>query len=185
MSAVFLGSWTVLQALQISESVAFVWAAVLAQAAQACRNLPGTIRRQHLTLGRKYPPAAWALAVPICVLSVQVWLSDPVVSQRLVSIFCALYIAIMAMGVRGDREIINHVTPVSKESGVSLGFRRHLLMLYALVAILVIATNETLIALDTTLGTRVVVLSILPIAMHGFFWIALQLTHPPLGKNDA
>ncbi|MFD1158917.1 hypothetical protein [Roseovarius aestuarii] len=184
MPAIFLSSWTVLRAVHVSESVAFVWAGVLAQAAQIWCTLPMTVQRQRLTFDRVRSATRWAVAILICVLSFQIWWSDPWLSQRLVSIYCGLYAAIMALGVWGDRDALNRFAPASKDSGVPLDFRRHLLMLYALVAILAIATNETLMALDTTLGTRVVTLSILPIALHYFFVIALDLTHPPLDDKD-
>lgn len=191
MPIVFISSWTALKALQAPEAVAFVWAAVLAQATQVCHKLPRSIERLNLAFG--YAPTSInarssvirVLFLPICVLSFQIWCSDPLVSQRVVSVFCALYVVIMALGVRGTGKIIDDFAPAPEESNVPLDFRRHLLVLFALAAILVIATNETLIALDTTLSTRVVTLSILPMALHCFFWIALQLTHPPLDESDA
>lgn len=185
MPAVFLSSWTVLQAAHVSDSVAFVWAGVLAQTAQIWSTLPVTVRRQRHAFGRARSAVSWAMAILVCVLSFQIWWSDPWLSQRLVSIYCALYAAIMALGVWGNRDAVNRFAPVSKDTDVPLDFRRHLLMLYALVAILVIVVNETLLALDTPLSTRVVTLSLLPVALHYFFAITLDLTHPPLDDIDA
>ena len=91
----------------------------------------------------------------------------------------------MAFGVWGDRDIMNRTVPVSKDSDVSFGFRRHLLKLYALVAILIIVTNESLLAVDAPLGTRVAVLSLLPMALHYFFETTLRLTCPPLNKRNS
>ena len=184
MPAVFISSWTALQAAHVPDSVAFVWAGVLAQAAQIWGTIPVTVRRQRYAFGRARSAASWAVAILICVLSFQIWWSDPRLSQRLVSIYCALYVAAMALGVCGNGDVINRFAPVSKDADVPLDFRRHLLMLYALVAILVVVTNETLLALDTPLSTRVVTLSLLPVALHYFFVITLDLTHPPLDDND-
>ncbi len=86
----------------------------------------------------------------------------------MVTIYCAVYAAVMALGVWGDRDILNRFAPASKDSDVSLEFRRHVLMLSALVVILVIVVNETLLVLNTTLATRVAALSVLPIVLHYF-----------------
>lgn len=185
MPLIFLGSWTALQAVHVQDSSAFVWAGVLAQAAQIWSTLPVTVRRHRFTFGRAGYATNRAMAILLCFLSLQIWWSEPWLSQRLVSICCSLYATLMALGVWGDSDIISRFAPVSKDSDAPLDFRRHLLKLCAMVAILVIATNETLMSLDTTLGTRVVTLSKLPIALHYFFAITLLLTHPPLADYDA
>ncbi|WP_152563381.1 hypothetical protein [Ruegeria halocynthiae] len=168
MPVIFLSSWTVLQAAQVSAPVAFVWAGVFAQAAQIWGALPVTTRRHHHTFDFTRSTASWALAIQICVLVIQVWWCEPWLSQKLVTIYCAVYAAVMALGVWGDRDILNRFAPASKDSDVSLEFRRHVLMLSALVVILVIVVNETLLVLNTTLATRVAALSVLPIVLHYF-----------------
>lgn len=90
----------------------------------------------------------------------------------------------MAFGVWGDRDVMNRTVPVSKDSDVPFEFRRHLLKLYAFVAILVIVANESLLAVDAPLGSRVAVLSLLPVALHYFFEIALRLTCPRLDDRE-
>ena len=184
MPAVFLSSWTALQAANVQDSVAFVWAGVLAQAAQVWGNLPVTVWRQRHAFGRARTATNWAVAILICFLAFQIWRSDPWLSQRLVSIYCALYAAIMAVGVWGDRDVVSRFAPMPEDTDVPLEFRRHLLRLYALVAILVVVTNEALLALNTTLSARVVTLSLLPLALHYFFAITLFLTYPPLDDSD-
>lgn len=184
MPVVFISSWTILQAVNTPEPIAFVWACVLAQAAQVWGVLPVTVWRQHHAFGRAGKATSWVVAVLLGILAFQIWWSDPWMSQRLVTIYCAIYAATMALGVWGDRDVMNRFVPISKDSDVPLVFRRHLLKLYALVAILVIATNEILLAVDAPLSSRVATLSLLPVALHYFFEITLRLTCPPLDERD-
>lgn len=185
MPAVFVSSWTILCAVGTPEPIAFVWAGVLAQAAHIWGVLPVAVWRQRHAFGRSRNAVCWAGAILFGFLAFQIWRSDPWVSQRLVSVYCALYAAMMAFGVWGDRDIMNRTVPVSKDSDVSFGFRRHLLKLYALVAILIIVTNESLLAVDAPLGTRVAVLSLLPMALHYFFETTLRLTCPPFDERNS
>lgn len=184
MPAVFVSSWTTLCAVGTPDPIAFVWAGVLAQAAQIWGVLPVAVWRQRHAFGRSRSAVCWAVAILFGFLAFQIWWSDPWVSQRLVSVYCAWYVAMMAFGVWGDHDIMNRTVPVAKDSDVSFGFRRHLLKLYALVAILIIVTNESLMAVDAPLGTRVVVLTLLPMALHYFFEITLLLTCPPVDERN-
>ena len=143
MPAVFLSSWTVLRFLHFPEPAAFVWAGVLAQAAQLCSVLPVTVWRLRKAFGRARTGARWSVAFYFCVFAFQVWLSDPVISQRLVSIICGIYVMVMALGVKGDPAILNYFAPAANEMDVPLNFRRHLLKLYALMAMLVVASNAS------------------------------------------
>ncbi|QJF50416.1 hypothetical protein [Roseobacter ponti] len=185
MPAVFLSGWTALRAAGMPEATAFVWAAVLAQAAQVWGTLPGTVRLQRRVFGQARPAFLRAMTMILGVLAFQIWYADPSFSQRLISIFCAAYAGLMVLGVRGDTDILDRFVPVTDDTRVPMSFRRHLLMLYALVAIMVIAVNETLVVLDTPLNTRVVALSLLPLALHYFFEIALRLSCPPLEDDEA
>jgi len=185
MPAIFVSSWTILCAIDTPDSIAFVWAGVLAQAAHIWGVLPVTVWRQRHAFGRSRNAMSWSVAILLSFLAFQIWWSDPWVSQRLVSIYCAFYVAMMALGVWGDRDVMNRTVPVSKDSDVSFDFRRHLLKLYALVAILIIATNESLLAVDAPLGSRVAALSLLPIILHYFFEITFRLTCPSLDNRNS
>lgn len=187
MPAVFLSTWTVLRvALHTPESIAFVWAVVIAQAVQLWAVMPLTVwRAQHTSGGSARKSVIWAVAIQYSSLVFQIWWSDPWMSQRLVSVYLTLYATTMAFGVWGDRDVMNRFVPVPKDADVPLAFRRHLLKLYALVAVLAIATNETLLAVNAPLNSRVVTLSLLPIVLHYFFVISLRLTYPPLDECDS
>lgn len=185
MPAVLAGIWTTLKAVGLPDSEAFVWAAVLAQAAHLWAVLPVTIRRQRHVFGRARQATSWAIAASFAVLSVQVWWSEPWLCQRLVSIYCGWYALTMAFGVWGNRDVLNHTVPVSDKARVSPMLRRHLLKLNALIAILIIATNETLLAVEAPLNISVLTLSLLPVALHYLYQIILRLTAPPLYESES
>ena len=184
MPAVFLGSWTVLRAAHMPDPVAFVWAGVLAQAAQIWAVLPVTVWHLSHAYGRAHHGANWCMGILLAVLTFQIWCADPWISQRLVSVYCALYASLMALGVWGDSDVLNRYAPMSEDSDVPMHFRRHLLKLYALFAILVIAVNEALLAINAPISTRVIMLSLLPIVVHYLFTITLLLTSPHLDETD-
>lgn len=184
MPAVFLGGWTALRAAGTPEATAFVWAAVLAQAAQVWGTLPGTVRRQRRVFGQARQTFFRAMTIILGVLAFQIWYADPSVSQRIISTCCAAYAGLMVLGILGDTDILDRFAPVTDDTRVPMSFRHHLLMLYALVAIMVIAVNETLLVLDAPLSTRVATLSLLPVALHYFFEITLRLTCPPLEDDE-
>jgi hypothetical protein len=60
-----------------------------------------------------------------------------------------------------------------------------LLKLNALIAILIIATNETLLAVEAPLNSSVLTLSLLPVALHYLYQIILRLTAPPLYESES
>ncbi|WP_137703001.1 hypothetical protein [Marimonas lutisalis] len=183
MPVVFLSSWTVLRGLAFNETLAFVWAGVLAQFAQVWGVLPVSLWHQRRLFGRARPGGWYAISFALAAFGVQVFWADPVVSQRFVTAYGGLYIAIMVWGISGDRVVLDRFAPVPDQSKVSQAFRRHLLKLYALVAFLVIVVNETLLAMAAPLAARVAVLARLPIALHVFFETALRLT-APLGEDS-
>lgn len=182
MPVVFVSSWTGLLACQISAPLAFVWAGVLAQAAQIWAVLPVSVWLQRHTFGHARPAVSTAMVMILSVLALQVYWSDPVVSQRMVSAYCGLYVLILVSGLRGDRDVLNRFTPVSNDAQVPLVFRRHLLRLYVLVAMLVLGINETLLAIDAPLGARVATFALMPVVLHYLFAIMLRLTCPPLDE---
>ena len=184
MPAIFIFSWTVFRTAGAADTVSFVWAIVLAQAAQVWFALPMTALRQRQTYGNNGRSLNWVLATVVVLMFLQIWWSEPWFSQRLASISCALFAFVMLLGVWGDRDVIDQFAPVSTNSNISRAFRIHLLKLYVLVPILFIATNETLVAIDATLSARVAVLSLLPIALHYFFEIAIRLICPSFEDSE-
>jgi hypothetical protein len=185
MPVVFVSSWTVLLACHVPQPLAFVWAGVLAQAAQIWATLPVTIWRQRHTFGTARPAVPTAMVMILSVLALQIWWAGPVISQRMVSAYCGLYVLFLASGLRGDRDILNRFTPVDHDTQVPLAFRQHLLRLYILIAMLVLGINETLLAIDAPLGARVATFALMPVVLHYMFEIMLRLTCPPLDEMDS
>jgi hypothetical protein len=180
MPVTFLLSWMVFLLCGAPERAAFVWAAVLAQAAHLWAVLPVSVTKQRRAFGEARNATLWAVGITFGVLVVQVWVHEPWLTQRIVSLYLALYVGMMIMGLRGDRIALDRTVPVLRTSNVPLVFRRHLLRLYALTAIVAIAINEALIVADTALSVRVATLALLPVGLHYFFQIVLRLTCPLL-----
>ncbi|QGX99936.1 hypothetical protein EI983_17345 [Roseovarius faecimaris] len=180
MPAVFVGSWTGLCALGLEQPAAFVWSAVLAQAAHLYAVLPVSAVRQRRLFGRARTAMWGAVLVCLGLFALQIWLLNPVVTHRLVSLYGALYLGVTLLGLCGDRVALDRLVPVGAPSEVPLPFRHHLLRLYALTVFLVIVVNESLLIAHVPLGARVAILSVLPVVLHYLFEIMLRLTCPPL-----
>ena len=118
------------------------------------------------------------MLVYMALFALQIWMADPVVTQRIVSAACVVYVGIIVIGLCGDRMVLDRFAPVRADSDVPLEFRYHLLRLYTLTAVLVLVVNESLLAAGTTLQMRVVVFSALPIVLFYMFEIMLRLTAP-------
>ena len=178
MPALFLSAWTVLRAFSVAEVPAFVLAGVLAQTAQLWAVLPVAVWHQRRLFARAGGTAQAALALYLAVIALQLWQMDPAISQRVVTVYCALYVATMLAGILGDRLFLDRFVPVSAPDAVPVVTRRHILKLHALVAVLVIVVNEILLAMAAPLGARVATLALLPVGLHVLFEIALFLTLP-------
>lgn len=183
MAAVFLGGWSLLRLAGTATPTAFVWAAVLAQAAQVWSVLPITARRP-LAVGQTSRALTWGMAAILGLLALQLWWADPRLTQRLLSAFCALYAAIMGFTARSASAPLILTVTGPGATDIPPAFRRRLLHLYAGLALLVLAVNEGLLALDAGLGTRVAILALLPVALHYLFHLALDLSFPRAGPGQ-
>lgn len=185
MPLAFIGSWTLLRGFSFAPPIAFVWSAVFAQFVQIWVVLPVTVRRHRSVFGRASQATSWATCMIIGLLGIQVWWLDPMVTHRLVSFCCVSYAMLMWWGVKGDTMVRDRFVPVRQGRDLPEIFRTHLLKLYALMSVLVLAINETLVATETAFHIRVVVLSIAPICLHYTFYVLLRQTCPRLDEEDA
>ena len=158
--------------------MAFVWSAVLAQAAHLYAVLPVSVLRQRRLFGRAEDGLSWAMLVYLALFALQIWMADPVVTQRIVSAACAAYVGIIVIGLCGDRMVLDRFAPVRADADVPLEFRYHLLRLYGITALMVLVVNESLLTTGAPLQMRVVVFSVLPIVLFYLFEIMLRLTAP-------
>ena len=180
MPTTFILSWTILRATDLPENICFVWAAVIAQSTQLWIMLPVAFDREKTRLTASPWPLKLVLVLNLLTMLLQISLSDPLVTHRIITIFCVGYCVTMLTGILGDRDVLDKFARVATNSNVSLGFRRHYLKLGALTTFLVLVVNEALVALNLDLSVRVATLALLPIALHYFFDIAMRLTHPPI-----
>lgn len=185
MPFAFMTSWSVMRGFSVEPPHAFVFSGVLAQLVHYWVALPATVAVQRQTLGQARQATSWAAVMVFVVMALQVWWLDPVMSQRVISLCCVLYIAVMCLGVSGDPLVRARYVPVREDSDVPEVLRTHLLKLYALVAFLLLAVNEALIVAQTPLHVRVITLSLVPIALHYLFHILLRMTCPRLDEGDA
>jgi len=183
MVAVFIGGWSLLRLAGCPAPQAFVWAAVLAQAAQVWHVLPLTARRP-LAIGRASSAAKWGVAAILALMAVQLWWADPLFSQRLISLYCAAYAGIMLITARSASGALARTIAGPDAAEVPSCVHRRLFHLYAGLAIIVLAVNESLLALGTELGTRVALLSLLPIVLHYIFQIALPMAVQQSGDRE-
>lgn len=184
MPFVFSGSWAGLKLSGVSFPIAFVWAAVCAQGVQIWLVLPPIVRRQRQKTGRARVAASVVLTIWFGALVVQVWWSEPWLSQRLLSVFCALYAIILVLGIKRDGDVMKYFAPSPNDRAVSPEFRRRLLQLYALAAIVVIVANESLLVTGASLNLTVAILSLMPLILHYVFQLVFLLTAPPLGDDE-
>ena len=183
MPAVFIGCWTVLWIADILPSVAFVMSAVIAQAAQIWYRLPSLVVRASEQDGNPGRLPTLLTLFMIILFSVQVWICDVWLTHRLFTLGIAFYIC-GSIFTLCDKETLDQLLPVSDEDGGTIEFRRHLIKLNTLVAFLILAINETLLVTNTPLGTRVVILSLLPVVFHYFYHVILRLTFSPIDDNQ-
>lgn len=118
-------------------------------------------------------------------MALQLFAVQPDLSQRLVSLYCAFYIAVMCWGIAGEATVRDRFVSKSSNAQVREAFRTHLLKLYALVALSVLVVNEALVLAQMPLHIRVVTLSLMPIILHYISEIVLRLTCPVLDQDSA
>ena len=183
MPSVFLTAWTVLATLNTTPALAFVWAAALAAATHLWFLLPHQTLRMKRRGGTAWTTYRILLALSVGAISAQAALADPWLTQRILTFAGLAFLFGASIGVSAPDDMVRDLSPTYKNAAVSVRFQRHIFKLKALIAVIFIATNETLLILTTPLSTRVVVLSLLPIALHYTFWILARLTCPIEDSN--
>ncbi len=181
---VLISVWTALTFLRVPEAKSFVWACILAQVTLIWRILPTTVRRQGKVAKDLRTNMCVVLTIWLSVLAVQICFMNPLISHRIVSIYCGLYIIVMVCGTTGDAVFLDRFAPEPKDTKVSTAFRENVMKLQAFVAFLALIVNETLVKIEAPLGARIATFSLLPIFLFYFYGIALRLTYPPLDEEE-
>ncbi|WP_317625105.1 hypothetical protein [Rhodalgimonas zhirmunskyi] len=182
MPMVFLSAWNLLHFAEAGERMAFVWAAVLAQSLQLWAVMPHSPVQMKRSFGRARITYLAVLALMLMAIAVQVWMADPLFSQRLLSALCIVYALVMLLGLAGERDVLDSFAP--DDGQMPMAARRHMLRLFAFVAFVILTVNEGLILFAVPLAGRVAVLALLPILLNFAFLHMLRLTRSHLAPID-
>lgn len=181
MPMVFLSAWNLLHFAEAGERMAFVWAAVLAQALQIWAVMPHSPMQVKRSFGRARITYLAVVAVMLVTMAAQVWMADPLFTQRLLSSLCIVYALAMLLGLVGDADVLNSFVPA--DDRMSQRERRIILRLFAFVAFTVLTVNEGLILLEVPLAGRVATLALMPIVLN-FGFLQVQRLMRPGRKRD-
>ena len=175
--------WVGLRYWGMSEEQSFVIGCVTAQAYTIWRNLPGAaLSLQHVERGKPK-----MLIFPVCIIivvaGVQLWLGSPLFTQRVLTLFCVLFLAVMVWGILREREMLERVVPV-EHVGQQVSAPVSLLRINAIVAAVVIGVNEILIAFET-LAVWISAMPILFLALHAFYWLMVLSVLPTATDKES
>ena len=168
--------WVGLRFCGMPEDQAFVIGCVTGQAYAIWRNLPGAAKSlQHVERGK---PGMLVIPVSIiiAVAGLQLWLGSPLFTQRVVTVFCLLFLAIMVWGILREQEMLDRVVPEGRMPH-QVSAPVSLLRINAIVAAVVIGVNEALIAFET-LAVWISVMPVLVLALHAFYWLMVLSVLP-------
>lgn len=173
-----VGAWSAFLTAGAPASAAFVWAGVVAQSICHAQAMGTKVDRMNSIGGAGHRLMQLLVILPLCLAALQFWGFAPWFSQRILSGFILMLIALkLAALLSGDLSLTGRSPP---KTPLHERFDRHVVQVQILVAVLAIAINEGMIVAATPLNGRIVVLALLPLAAHYLVWIITFITHPPL-----
>ena len=168
--------WVGLRYCGMSDEQSFVIGCVTAQAYTIWRNLPNAAQSlQHVERG-KPRMLVFPVVLIIVLAGVQLWIVNPLFTQRVLTVFCVFFLAVMIWGILREREMLARVVPEGRMSH-QVSAPVSLLRINAIVAAVVIAVNETLIAFET-LVVWISAMPILFLILHAFYWLMVLSVLP-------
>ena len=176
--------WVGLRYTGMSEDQAFVIGCVTAQAYMIWRNLPGAAQSLHHVKSGKPRMLVFPVSVIIAVAGLQLWLGSPLFTQRVLTFFCLFFLAVMVWGILREREMLERVIPEERRTEQHVGAPVSLLRINAIVAAVVIAVNEALIAFET-LAVWISVMPFLFLVLHAFYWLMVLSVLPAVNEQQA
>lgn len=187
--AVFLCAWTVLSSAALPAPQAFVISAVVAQGLHLFKILApvsgGGGARSGTGAGAQISSLSLrSLALVLAFFTLEVVMQSPRFVQGTVSFYAGVYAFVMLRASLRRSEELDPYCPQSRRYSVRDAVRQHICKLYALCALTVVAVNEATVAVQMPLGHRVLVLALLPMALHYVFAVMLDLTCPPVEAED-
>lgn len=174
---VMLMVWIGLRSAQVSEATSFVLAVVVAQAYLVWRNLPQAA--QSLSEVRAVRPALlrWPVIAVLALTALQIWLNDPLVTQRLITAFAAFLLSVMVLGGMRKKAVMERLAPRHADGSQKYELVS-LFRINALVAAVVICVNEALIASET-LVAWITVIPFFVLVLHAIYWLGVLMVLPP------
>ena len=168
--------WVVMTGQGVAESPAFVMSSVAAQACVVWRNLPRAAQSLNEAAVGRPRLVILPVALIIALAALQLWLMNPLFTQRFLSAYALFFLFVMLIGIAREDEMLSRVTPAETRMGRAT-MPVSLLRVNALTAAVVITANEALIAFET-LSVWISIMPILLLVVHAFYW-ALVLSVLP------
>ena len=173
---VMILAWLALLQSGLNEATAFVISCVAAQACLVWRNLPrvaqsfdeAAVRRQRLLI--------LPVGLAILLAGLQLMLMSPIFTQRLLSIFGLIFLSVMLLGLRREKELLDRITPTETIMGRA-SLPVSLLRVNAIIAALVVVVNELLIAYET-LAVWMTLMPVILLILHSLYWVMVLLVLP-------
>jgi len=174
--------WIGLGRMSVPQDQVFVLSVVVAQAYAIWRNLPQAAASLHQTTAGRTGLLRWPVVVLLVLSAVQLWLNNPLFTQRGISAVALFLLVIMVLGMMREGDVMTRVTPTNAD-GEEVYETVSLLRVNALVAAMVIAVNEILICTES-LGVWITVMPIFVLFLHGFYWFMVLMVLPPEAPDE-
>lgn len=173
---IMLTMWVGLGYLGLPEEESFVVVVVLAEAYAVWRNLP--LAAQNLSKVESGKPGMlrWPVMVVLVLAGLQLWVADPLFTQRVITGLCVFVLIIMILGITRERDLLDRVVQDGGHLGQGIE-RVSLLRINAVTVASVIAVNEILIAYEA-LAVWMTAMPIFALFLHGFYWFMVLLVLP-------
>lgn len=170
---IMLVLWIGLRAAGFPDAMVFVLVIVCAQAHAVWRSLPNAAR--HMQRG-EMSKLIWTVILMLKLATLQLYIGDPLFSQRLLSGGCVFVLLVMLIGVRREQEVLARVT-----RNVTHGRPISLLRVNAGFALAFLCVNEVLIATGS-LTVWMTVMILAAFAVHAAYWFTVLMVMPPDDK---
>ncbi|SFO01187.1 hypothetical protein SAMN04487859_11341 [Roseovarius lutimaris] len=174
--------WIGLGRMSVPQDQVFVLSVVVAQAYAIWRNLPQAAASLHQTTAGRTGLLRWPVVILLMLSAVQLWLNNPLFTQRGISAVALFLLVIMVLGMMREGDVMTRVTPTNAD-GEEVYETVSLLRVNALVAAMVIAVNEILICTES-LGVWITVMPIFVLFLHGFYWFMVLMVLPPEAPDE-
>lgn len=167
--------WIGLKEAGLPEDKVFVLVLVVAQAHAVWRSLPNAARHLQGDTSRRL---LWPVAIVLAFAAMQLWVSDPLFSQRILSGGCIFVLLVMVLGLRREKEVMARMMRT-----VAQGRPVSLLRVNAWFALAFLCLNEALIA-GGSLTVWMAAMMLIALLVHATYWFTVLLLMP-LEDNPA